>query len=193
MRDISYRLSEKPHPATTLLILYPSFAKNVTKKDIQDGHYYLSVTSLRLTLHSWNHLLPPLPLAGMLFLAPQTADEQQPLLLASRLTIVPVRHPTKFVIPMTECIRPRTGSCLTPHKKNINPTTIILIQKRAMLPMKLPLMPYLSLAFLQRSLPVDIQIILPVMIPLKRPQYCYLHSHPRSHFRSYLRYTICTT
>ena len=124
-----------------------SFHKNISTKNRQYRHSLLPVTTPRLTLHKWNSLLIPLPLAltSMLFPDPRTEDASQPLLLASFLTKVPVRRPKNIMIYMAVFITPRPGSCLTLGRTNSNPNTIVLRHNSDMmpLPLSLPLHPIL--------------------------------------------------
>ena len=63
MPNISSRLSDKPHPYTTLSKLSTPFTKNVTTNDRQDGHYLMPVTIDQLTLHERNTPSPlPCPI-----------------------------------------------------------------------------------------------------------------------------------
>ena len=109
---ISSKISETPHPATTLLKLPTNFMINLTTKTRQYGNFFLSITTPLLTLHKRNSLLIPLPppLARMLFPGPWKAYVSHPLLLASWLKKVPVRRPKTFLIPMAGFIPPQPGS-----------------------------------------------------------------------------------
>ena len=93
---ISYRLSEKPNQATSLLKVYTPFTKNVTTKTRQGGHYLLTVTNPLLNRYMRNYLPHPLPLAlsSMLLLAPHATKSSRPSLLTSCLPTVPVIRPT---------------------------------------------------------------------------------------------------
>ena len=132
----------------------------------------MPATTPRLNIHKWNSLLPYLilPLAIIFFPGPWTTDTYRTLLLALYLTTVMVRHPENFVIPMAVFISPRLGSCFTPIRINSNPNTTLFRQKSTLLTLPLPLPPHPILKFLQRSLPVDIQILLPVILPVNTPQ-----------------------
>ena len=59
MPHISSKLSETPHPDTTLLKLSTPFTKNVTTNARQDGNSLLPVTTDQFTLHERNP--PPSP------------------------------------------------------------------------------------------------------------------------------------
>ena len=159
--------------------------KNGTKNTIQDRHFLLLVTNPQLTLHKWNYLLIMLPLPlqvkSMLFPAPQTVGTYHSLLLALCLKTVPVIFPTEFIMPMAGFIPPWPGSCLNPLRTNYKPITIIFRQKSALLQLPLPLPPRLILKFYQMSLPVEIQLLLPVTIPVNTPQALYFNYHLRRH------------
>ena len=86
-------------------------------------------------------------------------------------------------MPMSGFIPPRPGSFLTPHRKNFKPAATILRQKSALLTLPLPLTTHRCLTCHQRSLQVEIQLLLSVMIPVKSPEYLYLHSHLIIHWR----------
>ena len=159
--------------------------KNGTKNTIQDRHFLLLVTNPQLTLHKWNYLLIMLPLPlqvkSMLFPAPQTVGTYHSLLLALCLTTVPVIFSIEFIMPMAGFIPPWPGSCLNPLRTNYNPTTIIFSQKSTLIQLPLPLKPCSSLKFHEMSLPVEIQLLLPVIIPVNIPQSWYFNYHLRSH------------
>ena len=78
-----------------------------------------------------------------------------------------------------------TRLLMTPRRTNPKPTTIVLSQKSALrklpLPLTLPILTYPRLAFHQRSLPVYIQLLPPVMLPVNSPQSHYPHFHLRNH------------
>ena len=64
------------------------------------------------------------------------------------------------------------------------PTAKILIQKSVLIPLSLTLTTHLNLKLLKRILPLDIQLLLPVIIQVNIPQYLHLHSHMTYHRRS---------
>ena len=91
----------------------------------------------------------------------------------------------KFVILMARFILPWPGYWLTALRTNSKPTTILLRQNSALLQIPVLLPPHHILKFRQRILPVEIQIILPVILPVKISQAWYLHSYLRNHRKSY--------
>ena len=186
MPHISSRQSKTLHPATNLSKLYTYFKKNVTTKTRHDRHSLLFVTTPQLVLLKRNYLLLPLPLPLSIMLFPNTwtADTYHPLFLASCLTTVLVRHPTKFVIPLAEFIPPLLGSCLNQRSKIFKPTTIILMHQSVLMPLPLPPMSRPSLTFLHMILSVEVQSLLPLMFPVNIPQACHLHYHITYHWRS---------
>lgn len=163
------------------------FTKIITTKTIKYRYYFLPVTNIQLTVHNRSSLflLLTLPLVSILFPAPCMAETSGPLLLGSFLTTVLVRHPEKFVIPMVIFILSRPGSCLDPRGTNSNTTTVILRKNISLLSLPLTLPPRPSLTFLQKILPVYIQLILPVILLVKIFQAYYLHFHLRIHYNIY--------
>ena len=187
-------------------ILYAQYILQVIRQDIYRHYFFGNFHSFHEKYNYKDHTIwaflgdcNKYPINSEQVELPPTSPDPAPIqyvisvtsdgwrILAIIISIIPDNSSGEmsynFLMSMDIFIPSQPGSCLTSSTTNSKPTTTILRQKSAPMPLLLPLTPHPRLTIHQRILPLKIQILLPVILPLNIPQAWHLHSHMRSHQR----------